>query len=147
MPPCTRVSASGPRRLLPLPDTRNLPTCELPFRISPGTAREGDLDLQFTGAANLRTKILDFRGFDLSRISILTGGILISIGNLLDISSQQNLAGRILVGRLGAALERRARRSPFFRYGTMLGRAGFALQPPPRLRRCCWHSRCCYCYH
>ena len=34
-----------------------------------------------TCTANLRTKILDFRGFDSSRILILRGGILISIGN------------------------------------------------------------------
>ena len=53
--------------------------------------------------ANLRTKILDFRGFDSSRISILRGGIPWRIGNFPESLSQQLLAGIILVGRLGAA--------------------------------------------
>ena len=54
-------------------------------------------------AANLRTKILDFRGFDSSRILILRDGILVSIGNLQEILSRRILVGIILVGRLGAA--------------------------------------------
>ena len=49
--------------------------------------------------ANLRTKILDFRGFDSSRILILSGGILVSIGDFPESLSQQILAGRILVGQ------------------------------------------------
>ena len=53
------------------------------------------------GTANLRTKILDFRGLDSSRILILRGGILMSIGNFPEIVSQPVLAGMILVGRLG----------------------------------------------
>ena len=54
--------------------------------------------------ANLRTKILDFRGFDdSSRILILRGGILMSTGNLPDILSQRILVGIILVERLGVA--------------------------------------------
>ena len=50
--------------------------------------------------ANLRTKILDFRGFDPSIILMLRCGILMSTGNFLEISSQQILVDIILVGRL-----------------------------------------------
>ena len=53
--------------------------------------------------ANLCTKILDFRGFDSSRILILRGGILMSIGQFPESSSQTILAGIILVWRLGAS--------------------------------------------
>ena len=38
--------------------------------------------------ANLRTKVLDFRGFDSSIILILRGGILMSIGNFPESLSQ-----------------------------------------------------------
>ena len=55
--------------------------------------------------ANLRTEILDFRGFDSSRILILSGGILMSIGISLGISSQGILVGIILVGRLGVGCQ------------------------------------------
>ena len=48
--------------------------------------------------ANLRTKILDFRGFYSSIILIFRGG---SIGNFLESLSQAILVGRFLVGRLG----------------------------------------------
>ena len=51
--------------------------------------------------ANLRTKILDFRGFDASITSILRGGIPRPIGNFPESLSQAILVGRILVGRLG----------------------------------------------
>ena len=51
--------------------------------------------------ANLRTKILDFGGFDTSNILILRGEILRSIGNLPESLSQRILAGRLLAGRLG----------------------------------------------
>ena len=53
--------------------------------------------------ANLRTKILDFRGFDSFRISILRDGFLVTKGNChcLESLSQSILAGIILVGRLG----------------------------------------------
>ena len=50
--------------------------------------------------ANLRTMILDFRGFDSSIILGLRGGILMPIGNLPEILSQRILVGIILVGRL-----------------------------------------------
>ena len=53
--------------------------------------------------ANLRTKILDFRGFDSSIILILRGGILMSMGNSPEIMSQQILVGIILVGRLAVS--------------------------------------------
>ena len=36
-------------------------------------------------AANLRTKILDFRGFDSSILFIIRGGMLMSIGSFPDI--------------------------------------------------------------
>ena len=53
--------------------------------------------------ANLRTKILDFRGFDSSRILMLRGGFLVSMGIVQDFLSQQILAGIVLAGRLGVA--------------------------------------------
>ena len=53
--------------------------------------------------ANLGTKILDFRGLDSSRILILRGDILMSIGNIPEVLSQRILAGIILVGRLGVS--------------------------------------------
>ena len=52
--------------------------------------------------ANLSTKILDFRGFDSSRISSLRGGILMSTVNSPEVLSQRTLGRIILVGRLGA---------------------------------------------
>ena len=51
--------------------------------------------------ANLRTKILDFRGFDSRMILILRGWILTSTGKSPECLSQAISAGRILVGRLG----------------------------------------------
>ena len=56
------------------------------------------------GKANLLTRIQHFRGFDSSRILIVRGGILMSIGNFPESLSQAILAGRFLVGRLGVAL-------------------------------------------
>ena len=53
------------------------------------------------GTANLRTKILDLKGCDSSRVLILRDGILMSIGNFPESLSQAILAGRFLVGRLG----------------------------------------------
>ena len=47
------------------------------------------------------TEILDFRGFDSSRISSLRDGILMSIGNCPESLSQQIFVGMILVGRWG----------------------------------------------
>ena len=54
-----------------------------------------------SGKAYLRTKILDFGGFDSSRILILRGGILMSMWNFPESLSQGILVGIILVGRLG----------------------------------------------
>ena len=51
--------------------------------------------------ANLRIKILDFRGGDSNIIFSLRGGILMSIGNFPESLSQAILVGMILVGRLG----------------------------------------------
>ena len=51
--------------------------------------------------ANLRTKIMDFRGFDASRILILRGGIPRPIGDFPESLSRAILLGIILVGRLG----------------------------------------------
>ena len=44
---------------------------------------------------------MDFRGFDSSTISILRGGILMSIGNFPESLSQAILVGIMLVGRSG----------------------------------------------
>ena len=53
------------------------------------------------GTANLRTEILDFRGFDSSRILISRGGIPRPVRDLPEIFSQAILVGIFLVGRLG----------------------------------------------
>ena len=70
-------------------------------------------------AANLRTKIPDFREIDSSIIKIVRGGILMSMGNFLETLRQQILVGIILVGRLdvddrtqGSARARILRRGP-----------------------------------
>ena len=51
--------------------------------------------------ANLRTNIMDFRGFDSSTILIIRGAILMSIGISRKVRVKQILVGMILVGRLG----------------------------------------------
>ena len=51
--------------------------------------------------ANLHTKILDFGGFDSSRILILKGAIRMSKEHSPEILSQAILVGIFLVGRLG----------------------------------------------
>ena len=53
--------------------------------------------------ANLRTQILDFGGFDSSLTLLIRGGILMSIGNLLECLSQAISVGILLVGRLGVS--------------------------------------------
>ena len=50
--------------------------------------------------ANLRTTILEFRGFDSSRTFILRGGIRVPSGSFSECLSQAILVGMILVGRL-----------------------------------------------
>ena len=67
---------------------------------APHRGRPGGRDLY---TASLRTKILDFGGFDAGRILILRGGIPRPIGNFLESLSQAILAGILLVGRLGVA--------------------------------------------
>ena len=76
------------------------------------------------GTADLRTKTLDFRGFDSSRILILRGGILMSIGNFPERFSRATFVGMILVGRLDVARVRRVAKA---------ARAIAAFPPPPRL--------------
>ena len=49
---------------------------------------------------NLRTKIMDFRGFDSCRILILRGGILMYIVNIPESLSQATLVRIILVGTI-----------------------------------------------
>ena len=66
-------------------------------------------DGELCGAArpdtgNLRTKMMDFRVFDSSRILSLRGGIPRPIGNCLESLSQAILVGIILAGRLGTGL-------------------------------------------
>ena len=51
--------------------------------------------------ANLRTKIVDFRGFDSSIILILRGGIPRPMGSFPESLSQAILAGISLAGRIG----------------------------------------------
>ena len=63
--------------------------------------------------ANLRTKILDLRGFDSSIIVSLRGGILMPIGDFLEILSQGILVGIIHLSR-------------------EIGRARQALRPRPK---------------
>ena len=59
--------------------------------------------------ANLRTNIMDFRGFDSSRILILSGGILMPIGDFPESFCQAILVGIMLVGRLGVGRRQEAR--------------------------------------
>ena len=54
-----------------------------------------------TPTANLCTKILDFRGFDSSRILNSRGGIPRPIGDFPEGLSQAILVGIMLVGKLG----------------------------------------------
>ena len=61
-----------------------------------------------SGAANLCTKILDFRGFDSRMITILRGEHLRSIRDFPESLSQQILVGRILVRRLCVAVRQGA---------------------------------------
>ena len=53
--------------------------------------------------AKLRTKIMDFRGFDSIIILFLSGGVLMSIGDFQESLSRAILVGIMLVGRLGVA--------------------------------------------
>ena len=53
--------------------------------------------------ANLRTDIMDFRGFDSSIILIVRGGILMSILNLPESLRQAIVVGIMLVGKSGVS--------------------------------------------
>ena len=80
-------------------------------------ADQSGVTLDWTGrTANLRTKTLDFRGLDSSRILIVRGGILMSLGSFPETMSQQILVGVILVGRLGVVSERAQVRSGHGRF-------------------------------
>ena len=54
------------------------------------------------GTANLRTNIMNFRGFDSSQILISKGGILMSIWDFPERLSQAILVGIMSAGRSGA---------------------------------------------
>ena len=51
--------------------------------------------------ADLRTNMMDFRGFDSSKILIIRVGILMPTGNFPEDLSQAILVGIMLVGRMG----------------------------------------------
>ena len=59
--------------------------------------------LRLRATANLRTNIMDFRGFDSSMILIIRAGIPRPMGNFLESLSQAILVGIMLVGRLGVS--------------------------------------------
>ena len=87
-------------RFLPSPLIPGLPAEEPGARLGlPALLPQGPR--QTRHAANLRTKILDFRGFDSSRTLIARGGIPRPIGNFPKSLSQAILVGIIVVGRLG----------------------------------------------
>ena len=69
-------------------------TASAPVGVSDSIVRQAN-------TANLRTNIMDFRGFDSSIVLILRGGILMSIGDSPESLSQAILVGIMLVGRLG----------------------------------------------
>ena len=62
--------------------------------LSPGSLSGQTPESRPAPYGNLRTKLLDFRGFDSSIILILRCGILMSIENLPDFLSQQILVHR-----------------------------------------------------
>ena len=64
------------------------------------TVRFGSVRPVRFGFLFLPVTLLDFRGFDSSRIWILRGGILMSVGNFSEGLSQRISVGRLLAGRL-----------------------------------------------
>ena len=62
---------------------------------------QGQAHSQYYASANLRTKILDFRGFDSSRILVLRGGILMSIGEIPSNCESTNLSRDNLSREIG----------------------------------------------
>ena len=75
--------------------------CVISLKLSGSCTRRRIKRIGEVMTVNLRTKILDFRGFDSSIISMLRGGILMPTGNFPESLSQAILVGIILVGRLG----------------------------------------------
>ena len=86
--------------------------------------------------ANLRTKIMDFIGFDSSKILIWRGGILRSIGNFPESSSQTILVGIIFVGRLGVVSPSNAHTPLFMEWE----RGVWKGQPGCKQQVGCWSS-------
>ena len=73
-----------------------------PWRGRPAVPQRPSDLLNLIGLTDdLRSKMVDFRGFDSSTILILRGGILMSKGDFPKSLSQAILVGIILVGRLG----------------------------------------------
>ena len=88
------------------------------------------------------TKILDFGGFDSSRILLLRGGISRPIGILPESSSQAILVGIILVGRLGVPVSAKKNKT-LVRRRRRTGREA-SRAPNHRLERSfCVVSVCC----
>ena len=84
-------------------------TCTYTLRSYTSTqrdTRDARSPAQLAATANLRTKILHFRGFDSSAILGLWCGIFMSIGNVPDTSSQPVLLWIILVGNLSREIGR-----------------------------------------
>ena len=89
----------GENRILEIPDDRR-PRCWPP----PSAADLGEMGgapRNPAPTANLRTKIVDFRGFDSSIMLILRGGISRPIGDFPETLRQSMLVGIMLVWKLG----------------------------------------------
>ena len=82
-------------------ELRNLSSMRVSKHIIPPSERRASSRWLHALTANLRTKILDFRGFDSSKISMLRGEILRPIGNVPESLRRRISIGIILVGRLG----------------------------------------------
>ena len=78
-------------------------SCSGRRRNAQGSSMSCLLESQRRRTADLWTKILDFSGFDSSRVLSVRGGILLPIGDFPESLSQAILVGIILVGRLGVA--------------------------------------------
>ena len=98
MPLDIRNAACPAGRRLPAPRRTAPPDTRLPRRPSACNLRAAR---RLRSTANLRTRILDVRGFDSNIILSIRGGIRMSIGEFPKILGQQILVGIILVGRWG----------------------------------------------
>ena len=79
------------------------PTSAMPLSAEPCTGQVTPLrsTSPLSDTPNLPTNIVDFRGFDSSIILILRGGILMSMEDFPESSSQAIVVGIMLVGRSG----------------------------------------------